>query len=52
MLQYGMGIVMLFHGPPGTGKTLMANALASNMNKKLLAITGKTPSLQRMKEHT
>eukprot|EP01012_Entosiphon_sulcatum_P036076 TRINITY_DN4590_c0_g2_i1.p1 TRINITY_DN4590_c0_g2~~TRINITY_DN4590_c0_g2_i1.p1 ORF type:complete len:1023 (-),score=187.66 TRINITY_DN4590_c0_g2_i1:6-3074(-) len=38
MLQYGMGLILLFWGPSGTGKTLMANALATHLNKKVLLI--------------
>ncbi|HPM03260.1 MAG TPA: ATP-binding protein, partial [Candidatus Cloacimonadota bacterium] len=32
------GLVMLFYGPSGTGKTMMANAIANQMNKKLLLV--------------
>eukprot|EP01065_Artemidia_motanka_P012879 TRINITY_DN17102_c0_g2_i1.p1 TRINITY_DN17102_c0_g2~~TRINITY_DN17102_c0_g2_i1.p1 ORF type:complete len:1017 (+),score=196.23 TRINITY_DN17102_c0_g2_i1:457-3051(+) len=39
LLEYGRGIVLLFHGLPGTGKTMMANALANHLGKKLLLVT-------------
>ncbi len=31
--------ILNFYGPPGTGKTMTANAIANNLNKKILALS-------------
>lgn len=36
----GRGVSMLFAGPPGTGKTLAAEAVAHELGRKLLCISG------------
>lgn len=38
IIEYGKGILMLFHGAPGTGKTMTAHAIASSLNKKILNV--------------
>ena len=38
VIQYGRGMVMLFHGEPGTGKTMTAHAIAHHLGKKVLNV--------------
>ncbi|MBA2661308.1 MAG: ATP-binding protein [Bradymonadaceae bacterium] len=38
VIQYGRGILMLFHGKPGTGKTMTAHAVAKHMEKRVLNV--------------
>ena len=37
-IQYGSGMVILFHGPPGTGKTLAARYIAQRCKKELIVV--------------
>lgn len=38
IVSYGRGIVLLFYGESGTGKTYLANAIANQLQKKILLI--------------
>jgi len=38
IIEYGRGMLMLFHGDPGTGKTMMAHAVADHLDKRLLNV--------------
>ncbi|MBT3224009.1 MAG: ATP-binding protein, partial [Proteobacteria bacterium] len=38
VVQYGRGIVLLFHGEPGTGKTMMAHAVADLLGTRILRV--------------
>lgn len=37
-IPYGSGVTMLFHGSPGCGKTAAAEAIAQELDKKILTI--------------
>lgn len=37
-IKKGKGLVLLFYGPPGTGKSMLAEAVAAQLNKKLLVV--------------
>jgi len=38
IIEYGRGMLMLFHGDPGTGKTMMAHAVADHLDKRVLNV--------------
>ena len=38
VIQYGRGVLMLFHGKPGTGKTMTAHGVAATMGKRILNV--------------
>lgn len=38
-IRTGRGVSMLFSGPPGTGKTMAARAVASELGRKIIAVS-------------